>query len=307
LAIYADEYAHTVADPQRIAYAIEALAPFWSDITVAEVSGATCRRYSKWREVAPATVRRELSTLRAALNYCGAEGYLLGVPTVTLPDKPETRERWLTRQQAAILLSAARKLNVDGRQQMQRFIIVSLYTGTRKSAALALGIDTPRIDSGWIDTKNGLIYRKGTEERATAKRRLPARCPKRLLAHATRWSRMGLRFACANYQGNRVANNRKALNNLADHAYQIADLRGINMPDRKDLTPHILKHTAITWAMQNGATIEDAANFFSTSTTTIENVYWHHSPYCQESVVEALDTPIKSPVNTMKRGLKRGP
>lgn len=302
LAIYADEYAHTVADPARIAYAIEALEPFWSELTVADVNGPTCRRYANWRGKAPSTIRRELGTLRAALNYCGAEGYLLGVPIVTLPEKPETEERWLTRQQVAVLLRAARRLRVDGRQQMVRFILASIYTGTRKSAVLALGIDTPRTDAGWIDTERGMLYRKGTHERATAKRRRPARCPRRLLAHVTRWRAHGANFVCENFRGNRVANIRKGWENLVVIAEEIATERGIEMPERNLLTPHILKHTAITWAMQNGASIEDAASFFSTSTDTIERVYWHHSPYCQESAVSAIDTPVKTP----KRGLKRG-
>ena len=65
------------------------------------------------------------------------------------------------------------------------------------------------------------------------------------------------------------------------------------MPERKLVTPHILKHTAITWAMQNGSSKEDAASFFSTSTDTIERTYWHHSPHAQESAVSALDSPVK--------------
>jgi len=69
---------------------------------------------------------------------------------------------------------------------------------------------------------------------------------------------------------------------MAEIALDLAEAKGIDMPPRKHLTPHILKHTAITWAMQNSSTIEDAASFFSTSTDTIERVYWHHSSYCQE-------------------------
>jgi integrase len=306
LSIYAEEYAHTTSDPDRIAYAIEALAPFWADLAVSKITGPTCRRYASESPKAPGTIRRELSTLRAAINYCAAEGYLIGTPVITLPTAPEPRERYLTRQQAAVLLSAARRLNYDGRQQMRRFLILSLYTGTRKTASLAMGLNQTRVDAGWIDTKEGLVYRMGTQERATNKRRRPARCPKRLLAHARRWSRLGAKWACENHEGNRIRNNRKAWDQLVKIAHQIASTRNIPMPDRKDLTPHILKHTAITWAMQNGATIEDAASFFSTSTSTIEKVYWHHSPFCQEMAVDALDRPIKSTANRLKSGPKRG-
>ncbi|NIZ63471.1 hypothetical protein DL239_21140 [Sedimentitalea sp. CY04] len=53
--------------------------------------------------------------------------------------------------------------------------------------------------------------------------------------------------------------------------------------------PHILKHTAITWAMQNGASREDAASLFSATIQTFETTYWHHPTYFQRSVVDAID------------------
>lgn len=58
---------------------------------------------------------------------------------------------------------------------------------------------------------------------------------------------------------------------------------------RKYITPHVLKHTAITWALQRGSTIWDAAGNFSTSAETIERVYGHHSPTHQASAVEAMN------------------
>ena len=302
LAIYAEDHAPTVADPARIAYAIDALEPFWGQKPVDYIRGETCRLYQKHRARSDATVRRELGTLRAALNFCAAEGYLIGVPVVSLPAKPEAQERFLTRQQAAILLWATRQLRIDGRRQMQRFILTGIYTGTRKKAALALAIDMPSTHSGWIDTQRGLIYRKGTQERSTGKRRKPARCPYRLLAHVRRWKRLGARHVCEDYRGHRVADVRKGWDNLCDIAYEIAEQEGVLMPERAFLTPHILKHTAITWAMQNGAKIEDAASFFSTSIETIQRTYWHHSPLFQESAVQAIDNPVKA----LKQGLKRG-
>jgi integrase len=293
LAIYAEDYAPSVADPARIGYAIDALDPFWGSLPVSAIKGETCRRYAKQRNRAADTVRRELGVLRSALNYCAGEGWLIGVPVVTLPDKPDVEERYLTRSQFALLLHCAGKLNIDGRQQLRRWMLVSVYTGTRKTASLALGIDTPRVDAGWIDTERGLIFRKGSQERATAKRRKPARCPQSLLVHARRWKELGARYACENYQGNRVRDIRKGWDHAADLAVEKAERLEIDSPERRLVTPHILKHTAITWAIQNGASLEDAAAFFSTSRETIERVYWHHSPYFQESAVSAIDNPVK--------------
>jgi hypothetical protein len=55
------------------------------------------------------------------------------------------------------------------------------------------------------------------------------------------------------------------------------------------VTPHVLKHTAITWAIMNGLSVEDAAECFDTSPQTIRKTYWHHSPHHQERALEAVE------------------
>ncbi|WP_036049756.1 hypothetical protein [Sedimentitalea nanhaiensis] len=54
-------------------------------------------------------------------------------------------------------------------------------------------------------------------------------------------------------------------------------------------TPHTLKHTAITWAIQGGASIEDVPGFFATSTATLQRVYRHLSPDFQQGALDALE------------------
>ena len=51
---------------------------------------------------------------------------------------------------------------------------------------------------------------------------------------------------------------------------------------------HTLRHTAITWAMQNGADIYEASGFFGVSARLIEAVYGHHSPDHQVGVGAAV-------------------
>ena len=51
LSYYGTEHAPTTADPARIGYAIAALAPFWGELTVSAIKGATCRRYMAMRGV----------------------------------------------------------------------------------------------------------------------------------------------------------------------------------------------------------------------------------------------------------------
>lgn len=55
------------------------------------------------------------------------------------------------------------------------------------------------------------------------------------------------------------------------------------------MTPHTLRHTAITWAMQNGAQKWDVAGYFGVSMETLERTYGHHHPDYQATAVEAME------------------
>src|SRR5690554_3685358 len=103
---------------------------------------------------------------------------------------------------------------------------------------------------------------------------------------------MGLTWA-VEYRGARVASIKTAWRNA------VADANLGWKP-----TPHTLKHTAITWAIQRGVSITDAAGFFGTSTDTIERTYWHLSPYYQQDAVTAMEG--RGPVDKSKQGRSGG-
>jgi integrase len=283
LDIYGREHGVTTAAPERIGYAIDALVAFWGALTVADVKGETCRRYAKSRvrrfkdgtsqPIGDGTVRRELAALQSAINYCHREGYLLTPAKVTLPPKPSPRDRWLTRDEAARLIWAAYR-SPKGKH-VARFILIAIYTGTRKEAILGLGFN-PSLTGGWIDVDKGVMYRRGAGERETNKRRKPIRLTRRLLSHCRRWKALGANWA-VEQEGQRVGSIKRSFSSARDRA----GLDGI--------TPHTLKHSAITWAIQKGLTAEDAADYFDTSAETIRKVYYHHSPHYQDRALEILE------------------
>ena len=75
---------------------------------MAEVTPQTCGRYVEKRGRSKGTVRRELGVLRAAINYAHKSGRITRPVAVELPERPEPRDRWLTRTEAAHLIRAAR-------------------------------------------------------------------------------------------------------------------------------------------------------------------------------------------------------
>ncbi len=129
---------------------------------------------------------------------------------------------------------------------------------------------------GWIDVDNGVLYRRGEDERQTKKRRKPVRMTRRLLAHCKRWHASGARWL-VEIGGQRVGDIKHAFEGARDRA---------KLPD---VTPHVLKHTAITWAIQKGLTVEDAADYFDTSAETIRSVYYHHSPHYMDRALDILE------------------
>ena len=87
LDLYGNEHAPTCKDPVRIAYAIQALVPVLGAMPLSSINGGLTRHYERTRDRSPATVRKELGVLQAAINYCHTEGYLTAPVKVKLPAK----------------------------------------------------------------------------------------------------------------------------------------------------------------------------------------------------------------------------
>ena len=71
------------------------------------------------------------------MNHGVREGRLTAAPFVWLPSAPPGKIRWLTRDEAAALLRAARS-EPSVRLYLPLFILLGLYTGAREEAILSL-------------------------------------------------------------------------------------------------------------------------------------------------------------------------
>lgn len=316
---YAREHApHTKGlTPRTIGYTISALLPYWGGKMLSEIRGASCREYAERRgaTVSDGTIRQELATLSAAIRHWHREhGPLTSVPAVTLPQKPASRNRWLTRSEAARLLAGAlgwyretwcdvatRKVHQRWRRyrkginrHLARFILLGLYTGTRGGAIKALQW-MPNTSGGWIDFQRGVFYRRGEGEVETKKRRPPVRIGNRLLAHLRRWKRLddearALAAEEASARGDAApvvflhvvawkGGGVETLRNTWKKALHLAEL------DR-DVTPHVLRHTRATWMMQQGVEPWEASGALGMSIKMLEDVYGHHHPDWQKRAAE---------------------
>src|SRR4029077_5480596 len=111
-----------------------------------------------------------------------------------------------------------------------------------------------------------LNYRQPPGRRETKKRQPPVPLPEGLLAHLRRWRRMGQRFV--------VEWDRRPIKRISKAFKHAVASAGPSV----DVTPHVLRHTAATWLMQNGTDLWEAAGYLGMSVEMLSQRYGHHHP-----------------------------
>jgi integrase len=273
LALYARDKLGKVAKPDDCRRELKRLGAFFATYTLADINGPLCRKFASAHNT-DTMARRDLETLRAAINHHRREGLHDRIVSVVMPDRRPPRERWLTVQEAAMLLRAAwRTREVQHgaetskytRRHIARFILIALYTGTRATAVMQASF-TKEPGRPYIDLERGTYYRRPEGVTETKKRQPTINLPDELVAHLRRWQRMGLRYA-VEYEGQPVKRIGKTFQKLVREC----GLTGV-------ITPHTLRHTAATWLMQMGTDVYQASRYLGMSIKTLEKTYAHHHP-----------------------------
>lgn len=284
LNLYVGAKTDRIASPIEFLRRVDALLDFWGAKTLAEVNGVACRSYVAHRGFV-ASARRELEDLRAAINLHRREGLHNEIVSVTLPPKPRAREKWITRDEAARLIWAAwryrerqnyRATQRRTRQHIARFIIVALYTGTRSGAICSASFER-KPGRGYVDLDTGIFYRLPESATPTNKRQPTIKLPRRLVSHLRRWHKNGAKHV-VEFEGRPVKSIKKSFARVAGDA----------LPNMEGITPHVLRHSAITWAMRSGEDIWKVGGYVGATVQTIERNYAHHREDHSAAVGEAL-------------------
>lgn len=292
-------YYHSVKRPETtrpgsLDYYVDTLNEHWGDKPIARITPGTCREYARIREGKSA--RSLLSTLRAAVNLHEKDGLHSGKVNFFVPECGPPRDRFLNRDEAAKLLwfcwrhrgKQAIHKNRPGCEKAEtayypirhlaRFILIGLYTGSRAKTILAA---SPYREPGYayVDLEKGIFYRLPYGKKQTNKRQPPNPLPRRLLAHMRRWHSKGLMNThFVEYRGMPIKTSIK-------NAYRTAR-SGAGLTD---VIPHSLRHTRVTWLLQNGVSTWDTGGFVGMSTQMVEKVYGHHCPNHLKNAVDAID------------------
>lgn len=271
---YLTEHAPSVASPKTLGYRSIPISDWWAERRVGEINKATCSQYVEHRRAqgrSTGTARNELLMLNAALNHALATGRLESAPKVTLPPRGEPKERWLTRDEAARLLRAARSIK-RCRGYLPLFILLGLYGGARKEAILSLRwhqVDLVRQRLDW-----------NPEGRKRTKKGRPVISIPSRLATFLRYAKArsgDMEFVISGGDGRRIGHVRRGF----ETACRLAGLDGV--------TPHTLRHTCGTWLAQAGTPLWDIAGWLGHSETTTTELYAHHSPEHTRRAAAALD------------------
>jgi hypothetical protein len=332
-----------IADPRARAkhelllIRLEDLNAFFGARNVSEIKAQLCRDFVDWstgmpnpnnaksgiapraRIVSDQTARRRLTDLRSAVNAYHAEHTLNVVPKVTLPDKTESRYRWLTRTEAARLLGAAIgyiwdadrkrwKRRDDGgldrrprwiirrRHAAARFTLMGLYTA-RREETIRRTQWLATLTHPYVNLEAMIYHGRGAAEARTKKRRPPAKIANRLRPHLVRWRRLDearsaeLRAAGLMAAGEEIRfvvhqhHNGQPLAGKIRSAWE-GILEDAGLDD--DVVRHTLRHTAATWTMQKGTDMWEASGWLGMTLEQLQETYGHHHPDFQEEAAQAF-------------------
>lgn len=278
-----------------------------------EVGSATIERYKALRsrglisfvdseggrrggaKAGPSTVRRELGMLSTAFNHCIRNKLLRGLdgrpllkledkPVIPLPPAAQPRDRWLTRDEAARLLAAAREHQPGSGEdptrlpRVYRYIAMMMFTASRRDPVAKLQWSRIRLEHDPVRQTErgfGVVDLQEPGRRLTKKRRgqvpvSPELYPILAQAEQERVNEWYLDAPRPPYHAFRAAAKRAGLENVS---------------------PHVLRHSWTTWAVQDGVPISQVAGVLHDGIGTVERHYVHHSP---EHLREAVNRRILS-------------
>lgn len=271
------------------------------------------------RKVSDSTACRELTVMRAAISWAkrNPKWKGLGHVRVVLPDAQQNaRIQYLSKAEVRRLVEACVEPHTG------LFVLLALATAGRHAALLDLKWSAVKWPTGGVTPTDSEVL--PTTFKIVEVRRGQKPTPENTLTGLTG---AGTRYATWNKDklsgpihldlGTATGNKRKPIGVISPtnvrlytalfDAYQrrttefVIEYRGRKV-DRVDLSEayrragikrpeapqHVLKHTAISWMVQDGAELARIAALSRTSVRTIERVYGHLSPKHIEVVGDVL-------------------
>lgn len=246
----------------------KAVLPFFGSLEPLDVTTEQCRRYVVKRtkqKRKPGTIWTELNHLQIALSWARKKRIISEEILVERPSKPAPRDRRLTREEGRKLLDSATA------DHIATAIHLLLGTGARVGAALDLTWDRVDLDRGLITLANPL-------DTATRKGRATVPIADDLRDRLIKARRNALSDYVVEWAGKKLGSIKRGF------------AAAVKASGLKNVTPHVLRHTAATWMAEGGAPMSEiAAVLGHTDSRTTERIYAKFRPDHLRNTVSHLD------------------
>lgn len=254
------------------------LIPFFGSSPLSQISSFDVERYKRLRSranAAPATVNRELAVLSQLLNKAVEWGWIkLRSAKINRFREENRRIIYLTKQQCTDLLSAAAH---DQNENVHAFVMVGLHTCMRHSEILSIlreNIDLERrviwIPRAKAGPREQPITGELTAYLQSRMQMLPPGCPWLFPSPASRTGH--------------VHTIRKAFRRSVKRA-------GL---DFELITPHTLRHTAVTHLVQAGIDLPTVQRISGHKTLSMVARYAHQNGAHIQAAMDKLEQRVKS-------------
>lgn len=239
------------AEKRKMGFMAKNLLPFFGPLRPDQLSREKAKSYSQFRSEQKAsnnTIIRELGSLRAAVRRFD-KSY---PQSWFMPAKPPPKDRKLSRLEFIAILDACHS------DHIRLFLILALATGARTTAILEL-------QWSQVDFVREMV---NLGEGTANKRRSQVPLNQTALKALVLASENSSSDYVIEYNAQPLLSIRKGFDNARDKA-------GLG----KDVTPHVIRHTAAVWMAEAGISMDEIAQYLGHSSTEITyRVYARYSP-----------------------------
>jgi integrase len=247
----------------------KALEPHFGTAEGEAVTVADCRAYTAARRKAgrkDGSIHTELGHLRSVLVWARLSRLIVHAPHIERPRKPDAKEGYLTRPEVAALIEAANTAHI------RLAIQLMIGTGARSAAALELTWDR-------VDFAKRMIHLRNPFDRAARKGRATVPINDTLLAALDEAHEGAQTPFVIEWGGGPVKSIKRGIKTAGTAI------------GRPDASPHMLRHSAAVWLVEDGHSIAEVAQFLGHSNQAMTfKVYGRYSPDYLRKLASSLET-----------------
>jgi integrase len=247
----------------------KALEPFFGTMDGEAVTIADCRAYTAARRKLgrkDGSIHTELGHLRSVLVWAMKTRLITYAPHIERPAKPDAKDSYLTRPEITALLEKANAAHI------KLAIQLLIGTGARSAAALELTWDR-------VDFARRMINLRNPFDRAARKGRATVPINDALYVALQEAHEAAQTPFVIEWAGKQIKCIKKGIKTAG---------AAIGRPDT---SPHMLRHSAAVWLVEDGHTFPEVAQFLGHSNPSITfKIYGRYSPNYLRKLADSLET-----------------